>query len=344
VNGTSQKRIMIFGIPGSGKSVFALKLSRLLHLPLFQLDKYFFVSGRQERNHEEFLHIQKELVQQEYWVIDGNATKSLEMRFSRADTVIYLRLNRLLCLWRIFKRLIRKNPHISDRAEGCSENVSLRLIKYLWGFPKRVELSVEELRKKYPSGQFYEFRNDAQVNDFLRTLRKKEKYVYKPYSNIFPDLFLKQKNKIASSLKNALAIEHVGSTAIPNLGGKGIIDIAVAVARAEMESSSLALQNLGYEFRPSFSTPDRLYFMAYLEDPEEGTRRYHIHLTYLQSKEWKDLIEFRDYLRSHPKAVEEYAEIKKEAANTANQDGKQYRNMKEPLFRKIRALIEESHD
>jgi adenylate kinase family enzyme len=111
----------------------------LLHLPLFHLDKYFFVSGWQERNYEEFLDIQKDLVEQEYWVIDGNATRSLEMRFSRADTVLYFRFNRLLCLWRIFKRLINKNPHISDRAEGCTENVRLRLIRYLWEFSKRVE-------------------------------------------------------------------------------------------------------------------------------------------------------------------------------------------------------------
>lgn len=100
--GLSPKRIMIFGIPGSGKSTFSLKLSRLLNLPLFHLDKYFFVRGWKEGNYEEFLQIQRGLVDQDSWVIDGNATKSFEMRFSRADTVIYFRFNRILCLWRIF--------------------------------------------------------------------------------------------------------------------------------------------------------------------------------------------------------------------------------------------------
>ena len=82
----------------------------------------------------------------------------------------------------------------------------------------------------------------------------------------------------------------VGSTAIPNLGGKGIIDIAIAVAKEEMQPSSLNLQKLEYEFRPSFSNADRFYFIAYLPDPEEGTRRYHIHLTHPSTKEWKELI------------------------------------------------------
>jgi|SRR5579872_427315 len=171
-----------------------------------------------------------------------------------------------------------------------------------------------------------------------------QKYVYKPYSKIFPDLFQKEKSRISSSLKQALAIEHVGSTAIPDLGGKGIIDIAIAVAKEEMEISCSILQKLGYEFRPSFSTPDRFYLIAYLSDPEEGNRRYHIHLTYPSSKEWKELVGFRDYLLAHPEAVIEYANLKKHAAEAANQDGHQYRKMKEPMFQKVQPFIQDLYD
>lgn len=175
-------------------------------------------------------------------------------------------------------------------------------------------------------------------------INKPQKYVYKPYSKTFPDLFQKEKERIYLSLKNALAIEHVGSTAVPNLGGKGIIDIAISVAKEEMEHASNILQNLGYEFRPSFSTSDRFYFIAYWADPEEENRRYHVHLTYPFSKEWKELIGFRDYLRDHPEALEEYANIKKQAVEIANHDGELYRNMKEPLIKKINAFIEITYD
>lgn len=99
---------MIFGIPGSGKSTFAVKLSQQLGLPLFHLDKYFFVQGWQERDYNEFLRIQRELVEKERWIIDGNATRSFEMRFSRSDVVLYFRFNRLLCLWRISSVLSAK--------------------------------------------------------------------------------------------------------------------------------------------------------------------------------------------------------------------------------------------
>lgn len=166
-----------------------------------------------------------------------------------------------------------------------------------------------------------------------------KKYVFKPYSTIFPELFRKEKERIAPHLKQALTIEHVGSTAVPGLGGKGIIDIAIAVKKEKMEAASEQLQALGYEFRPAFSTPDRLYFILDLPDQEEDKRRYHMHLTYPESSDWKGLIHFRDYLRTHPEAVQEYAELKKQAALEANQKGELYRKIKEPIFKKINEPI-----
>ncbi len=164
------------------------------------------------------------------------------------------------------------------------------------------------------------------------------KYVFKPYNPIFPALFEQEKQRIAPHLDQEAKIEHVGSTAVPNLGGKGIIDIAIAVKKEQMEESSSQLQQLGYEFRPNFSTKDRFYFIINLPDPEEGTRRYHLHLTYPDSEDWKGLISFRDYLRAHPQELEEYAEMKKQAAQEANQEGPRYRKIKEPMFQKVKAL------
>lgn len=169
-----------------------------------------------------------------------------------------------------------------------------------------------------------------------------KKYVFKPYSQIFSHLFHKEKERIASRIDESLLIEHIGSTAVPGLGGKGIIDIAIAVRKEDMELISKQLQALGYEFRPTFSTPDRFYFVIYLPDSEEERRRYHVHLTYPESKEWKELINFRDYLKNHPQEVQTYSELKKEAAHLANQDGEVYRKIKESFIQKINLLNEHS--
>ncbi|MCX6991364.1 MAG: GrpB family protein [Chlamydiae bacterium] len=162
-----------------------------------------------------------------------------------------------------------------------------------------------------------------------------KKYVFKPYSEIFPELFLREKERISSHINSTLSIEHVGSTAIPGLGGKGIIDIAIAVPKKDIPFFIPQFQSIGYEFRPSYSTPDRAYFIIYLPDPEEGTRRYHLHLTYLESADWTGLIAFRDYLRTHPKDAEEYSELKRKAALLSDQDGEKYRMLKNPMFKKI---------
>ena len=100
------KKIMIFGIPGSGKSTFSALLAVLLHIPLYHLDRYFYTQRWKERAYNEFLAIQESFVEKESWIIDGNATRSLEIRFKKADVVLYFRFNRLLCLWRIFKRRV----------------------------------------------------------------------------------------------------------------------------------------------------------------------------------------------------------------------------------------------
>ncbi|MDB6081642.1 MAG: hypothetical protein JWO53_914 [Chlamydiia bacterium] len=170
------------------------------------------------------------------------------------------------------------------------------------------------------------------------------KYIYKPYSKIFPELFQKEKDRILAEMSIDYYIEHVGSTAVPGLGGKGIIDIAIAVNQHDMEAVSKQLQMLGYEYREAFSTPQRLYLMIFLPDPEEEKRRYHIHLTYPENSEWKEFIGFRDYLRSHPSEAARYAEIKKQAVLEANQDGELYRKMKAPMFKKIQSLISKDFD
>lgn len=80
-----------------------------------------------------------------------------------------------------------------------------------------------------------------------------KKYVFRPYSPLFLELFLKEKSRIASNIP--AWIEQIGSTAVPGLGGKGVIDIGISVDQKNMDAISIQLQSIGYEFKPLFSTP-----------------------------------------------------------------------------------------
>ncbi len=147
------QKIMIFGIPGSGKSTFASKLSQKLNIPLEHLDRYFFLDNWIERDKTEFLKIQQDLVSKKEWIIDGNATGSLEMRFQKADVALYFRFSRMLCLWRVCYRFFQRDQ--LGKAEGCSARISWKFLCYLWNFDTRVRTSLQELERKYPHVKLY---------------------------------------------------------------------------------------------------------------------------------------------------------------------------------------------
>ena len=164
----SYQRIMIFGLPGSGKSTFAVQLAHQLKLPLHHLDKHFFMENWVERDKEAFLNIQRDLVNQERWIIDGNAIRSLEMRYSRADLILYFCFSRPLCLGRLIKRRFFKKRSIQDKAEGCWERLPSHLVKYMWTFDQRVRPLLEHLQKTYPQTAFYKIRSAQDLKEVLK--------------------------------------------------------------------------------------------------------------------------------------------------------------------------------
>ncbi|MBY0502109.1 MAG: AAA family ATPase [Alphaproteobacteria bacterium] len=162
------KRIMLFGLPGSGKTTFATHLSRSLNLPLYHLDKHFFVENWIERDKEDFLNIQRNIVTQDRWIIDGNALASLELRYSRADLVLFFCLPRSICLGRLFKRRFFKDLSIDDRGPGCPERLRFPLVKYMWTFDRRVLPILERLRKTYPRTPFYKIKFPQDLNHIFK--------------------------------------------------------------------------------------------------------------------------------------------------------------------------------
>jgi adenylate kinase family enzyme len=110
------QRIAIIGLPGSGKSTFATELGKILHIPVHHLDKYIF-DGNRKRDKQDFLIVKKALLTEPSWVIEGCSISTLEMRFAHADTVIYFQFPRLLCIWRLCKRLFFFDRKLAD--SGC---------------------------------------------------------------------------------------------------------------------------------------------------------------------------------------------------------------------------------
>ncbi len=158
------------------------------------------------------------------------------------------------------------------------------------------------------------------------------KYVFRDYDPIYPKLFRKEKNRLKKFLGKDVLIEHVGSTSIPGMGGKGIIDIAIATTdKSDLQDVSSKLIEAGYYYNSDGGTAERWFHGRKVSDNE----RYHIHLTFKGSKDWKEITSFRDYLKTHPKDFKKYAEIKKQAVEVANQDREIYMQTKEPFIKDI---------
>lgn len=170
-------RICIMGRPGSGKSTFAQDLHTTTGLPLYHLDHYFFSAGWVEAPYEQFLSQQRKFVSQDAWIIDGNSLQSLELRYARAQVCLYFNYPRLLCTLRLFKRRFFKDKAINDRAVGCPERISWKLLHYLWTFESRKNYFlmklVADLRTRYPDVLFVEIKNERELT-MVSTLLKKD--------------------------------------------------------------------------------------------------------------------------------------------------------------------------
>jgi GrpB-like predicted nucleotidyltransferase (UPF0157 family) len=158
------------------------------------------------------------------------------------------------------------------------------------------------------------------------------RYVFKPYHSIFPELFEKEKYRLREILGDEVQIEHFGSTAVPGLGGKGIIDIAIPVESEKLQEISQKVRKAGYIHQPNDGNSHRIVHIIDLEDPIEGERRYHLHVVDTDSEQYINSILLRDFLRAHPAEREQYARIKEEAVNLNKTNKEEYLSYKGPVI------------
>jgi GrpB-like predicted nucleotidyltransferase (UPF0157 family) len=129
-----------------------------------------------------------------------------------------------------------------------------------------------------------------------------------PYSDLWPALYDAEIARVSFALATArvsLAFEHMGSTAVPGLAAKPIIDILAGLRAEEDRASAITvLQAAGYTHRGEQEIPGRDFFRR--GDP----RQYHIHLALIDGKFWSDHVTFRDWLRQHPSAAADYMALK----------------------------------
>lgn len=152
-----------------------------------------------------------------------------------------------------------------------------------------------------------------------------------------PALFEEERVRLLATTGTLLAaVEHVGSTAVPGLASKPIIDIMGGVRDlGEVTRYVADLEGIGYEYVPQYEVfiPERRYFRK--PRTGQGARTHHLHIVELTSDFWRRHLLFRDYLRTHPVAAREYADLKRRLAAEYGDDGRGYTDAKGPFIESI---------
>lgn len=134
-------------------------------------------------------------------------------------------------------------------------------------------------------------------------------------------------------------IEHVGSTSVPELPAKPILDLLGGrPASSAPEPYVAALERAGYVHRGEYGIPGRDYFVR---DDASGRRTHHLHLVEEDGPLWRRHLAFRDYLRAHPARAAEYAALKRDLAARHADERAAYTSAKTAFIEETLRLAEE---
>jgi GrpB-like predicted nucleotidyltransferase (UPF0157 family) len=151
------------------------------------------------------------------------------------------------------------------------------------------------------------------------------------YDPAWPEWFEAEAARIAGVFgRELVAIHHIGSTSVPGLSAKPIIDIMPVVRDIEQVAEfNPAMVRLGYEPKGEFGIPGRRYFVR----GGNENRTHHVHTYGPDNPELARHLDFRDYLRAHPATAGQYATLKEELARQFPHDIQGYMAGKDAFIR-----------
>jgi len=156
-----------------------------------------------------------------------------------------------------------------------------------------------------------------------------------PYDPHWPSLYEQARREILDVISPYVTrIEHIGSTAVPGLAAKPVIDILIGVRILQDAAAFLPpLYPLGYSYVPEHEDvfPER----RYLHRIVDGAHTHHLHMVEPQSEFFRVQLLFRDYLRAHPGEAQRYAALKFHLAEQYRLDREAYTDGKTSLIKNI---------
>jgi len=162
--------------------------------------------------------------------------------------------------------------------------------------------------------------------------------IISPYDDNWPIMFAMEKTRILSVVGDKdVAVEHIGSTAIPGISAKPIVDIMVGTKDIATANAYIKpLETIGYEYVEKLEKdfPRRRFLH---KGPNLPNKHFHLHMVEIDSSFWQRQLFFRDYLCNNPKASTEYQQLKENLAKQFQNDVFNYCSAKSEFIQKILA-------
>lgn len=174
----------------------------------------------------------------------------------------------------------------------------------------------------------------------------KEEVAVVPYDPRWPEFFNEEKRHLLGCLPQDLVrrIEHFGSTAVPGLPAKPIVDILVEVTDLDQTRQRIApiLEHQGYDYfwRPSWGDDVPPFYAWFIKRSRSGNRTHHIHMVEKHFEHWDRLL-FRDYLIEYPEVTQEYAALKLSLSEVFPNDRLSYTNAKTDFILRVTEIAKE---
>src|SRR5262245_11703666 len=170
----------------------------------------------------------------------------------------------------------------------------------------------------------------------------REEIAIVPYDPHWPETFRLEKDHLVSCLPHDLVrrVEHFGSTAVPGLAAKPIVDMLVEVTDllATQDRIVPILERQGYDYfwRPTHGDDGPPFYAWFIKrDAATGIRTHHIHMVEASFAEHWDRLFFRNYLIEHPEVAEEYGQLKLRLASAHPNDRVAYTNAKSEFVARV---------
>ena len=165
------ERIVIIGCGGAGKSTLARQLGKKTGLPVVHLDSIFWLPGWVEMERDEFDRRVLDEMAKEKWIIDGNYNRTMPQRLQHCDTIVYLDFPRMVCLYRIFKRLLTNlGKTRPDMGAGCKERIDWEFICWVWNYNKTKRERNYRLIGETTHAKAFILKSPREVRKFLESL------------------------------------------------------------------------------------------------------------------------------------------------------------------------------